>query len=523
MTRLVQDLVRTSAERFPVRIAVVDGSRKIPYAELYAHTAGLAGRLVAAGLVPGERVLALLENSVEYVVSYFAVMLAGGIFVPVGHQATERGLGKVVADCTPSVVIGRAGRTPAQMQGVKAFPSVRTVIDADSLNVEEGKGENREHPVPVWRANATASENDVALILYTSGTSGQPKGVMLTHRNLVANAASIVQYLKLTTGDCGMAILPFHYSYGNSLLTTHVMAGAGLVLENSFVFPNVVLDRMNEERVTGFAGVPSTFAILLGRSNLRKIAFPSLRYVTQAGGAMSPKLAGDLREALPGTDVYIMYGQTEATARLTYLDPSELVQKAGSIGKAIPGVRITLRREDGSQAVPGEVGEIVAEGDNVMAGYWNSPAETAAVLSDGRLHTGDLARADEEGFLYIVGRRSEMIKTAGHRASPKEIEEVISLMPGVHEVAVVGIPDEMLGQAIRAFVVVDPGTDMAAKDVLKHCSRNLEPFLVPRDVVFLDALPKASSGKVDRTVLKTRDFRPCGTEEHPSRSQGRCL
>ncbi len=306
-----------------------------------------------------------------------------------------------------------------------------------------------------------------------------------------------------------MVILPFHYSYGNSLLTTHVMAGASLVLENSFVFPNVVLDRIEEERVTGFAGVPSTFAILLNRSNLRKRAFPSLRYVTQAGGAMSPKLAGDLREALPGTDVFIMYGQTEATARLTYLDPSELLRKAGSIGKAIPGVRITLRKEDGAPASSGEVGEIVAEGDNVMAGYWNSPAETEAVLKDGRLHTGDLAQEDEEGFLYIVGRRSEMIKTAGHRVSPKEIEDVISGIPGIHEAAVVGVQDEMLGQAIRAFVVCDPGVDLAARDVLKHCSESLEPFLVPRDVVFLDGLPKSSSGKVDRAVLKDREFRPC--------------
>ena len=217
---------------------------------------------------------------------------------------------------------------------------------------------------------------------------------------------------------------------------------------------------------------------------------------------MSPKLAQDLREALPGTDVYIMYGQTEATARLTYLDPSELIRKAGSIGKAIPGVRITLRKEDGAFASPGEVGEIVAEGENVMAGYWNNPDATKAVLKDGRLHTGDLARADEEGFLYIVGRRSEMIKTGGHRVSPKEIEEVISGMPGVHEVAVVGVPDEMLGQAIRAFVVREPGRDRFDERRIEALLQNLEPFLVPHEVVFRDDLPKSPSGKVDCADLK---------------------
>jgi acyl-CoA synthetase (AMP-forming)/AMP-acid ligase II len=287
------------------------------------------------------------------------------------------------------------------------------------------------------------------------------------------------------------------------------MVGGSMVLENRFVFPNLVLDRIREEQVTGFAGVPSTFAILLNRSNLRNSAFPSLRYVTQAGGAMSPKLARELREALPGTDVYIMYGQTEATARLAYLDPSESIRKAGSIGKAIPGVRITLRKEDGAFASPGEVGEIVAEGENVMAGYWNNPDGTTAVLKDGCLHTGDLARADEEGFLYIVGRRSEMIKTGGHRVSPKEIEEVISAMPGVHETAVVGVPDEMLGQAIRAFVVREPGGSVSMKDVLKHCSKNLEPFLVPHDVVFPDELPKSPTGKVDRAGLKRWESQTC--------------
>lgn len=509
MSPLLHDLLGASAQRFPDRIAVTAGSRRISYGELHGRAAKLSERLVASGLVPGERALVLLENSPEYVVSFFAVMQAGGIVVPISHQATPRALGKVLADCSPSIVIGRGERMRLQAGSVQDSSSVRTVVNADSMNFEELKQGAPEGRFQGRPGRAGGKESDVALILYTSGTSGQPKGVMLTHRNLAANAASIVEYLKLTHQDRGMVILPFHYSYGNSLLTTHVMAGAGLVLENSIAFPNIVLDRINEEGVTGFAGVPSTFATLLNRSNLRKRAFPSLRYVTQAGGAMSAKLACDLREALPGTDVYIMYGQTEATARLTYLEPPELLRKAGSIGRAIPGVRISLRKEDGTPTGPGEVGEIVAEGDNVMAGYWNSPGETAAVLKGGGLHTGDLARTDEEGFLYIVGRRSEMIKTAGHRVSPKEIEEVISGMPGVHEVAVVGVQDEMLGQAIRAFVVPDPEVMMVARDVLKHCSESLEPFLVPREVVVLDELPKSPNGKVDRSILKEPDRRAC--------------
>ena len=497
---LLHEYLKSSALLRPEKVAVIQGKRRVSYKDLLEKTEAFGGVLRNAGLARGERVAILLENSPEYVIGCFGSLMAGGVAVPLGEQITGRRLATILNDCRPAVVVAPTLLIES-FAGIPEMQDVKLVVPAERMS--EG---NNAAGGPDCEG---LSGNDLALLLYTSGTTGEPKGVMLTHRNLTANAESIVEYLGLTDVDKAMVVLPFHYSYGNSLLTTHMMVGGTLVLENRFVFPNLVLDRIREDRVTGFAGVPSTFAILLNRSNLRKNTFPSLRYVTQAGGAMSPMLAQDLREALPGTDVYIMYGQTEATARLTYLDPLELIRKAGSIGKAIPGVRITLRGEDGTFPSIGEVGEIVAEGKNVMAGYWNNPDDTKAVLKDGRLRTGDLAKTDEEGFLYIVGRRSEMIKTGGHRVSPKEIEEVISEMPGVHEVAVVGVPDEMLGQAIRAFVVREPGGSVSTKDVLKHCSENLEPFLVPHDVVFPDALPKSPTGKVDRAGLKRWGPRQC--------------
>lgn len=490
---LLHEYLKSSATRRPEKVVVIQEKRRFSYKDLLEKAEAFAGMLRNAGLARGGRVAILLENSPEYVIAYFGALMAGGVAVPLGQKITGTRLATIMNDCRPAVLVA----PNLLIESFAEIPEVRDarcVIPAERLC--EGSG-------PVGDPFCEGlTGNDLAMLLYTSGTTGEPKGVMLTHRNLTANAESIIEYLGLSDSEKVMVVLPFYYSYGNSLLTTHLMVGASMVLENRFVFPNLVLDRIREEQVTGFAGVPSTFAILLNRSSLRKNTFPSLRYVTQAGGAMSPKLARDLREALPGTDVYIMYGQTEATARLTYLVPSELIRKAGSIGKAIPGVRITLRKEDGAFASPGEVGEIIAEGENVMGGYWNNPDDTKAVLKDGCLHTGDLAKADEEGFLYIVGRRSEMIKTGGHRVSPKEIEEVISGMPGVHEVAVVGVLDEMLGQAIRAFVVREPGGSVSMKDVLKHCAKNLEPFLVPHDVVFPDELPKSPSGKIDRAGLK---------------------
>ena len=487
MSPLVPDLLRISAERFPERIAVVDGSRRVTYAELSRKVDTLAEQFEANGGITGERILILLENSPEFIVSYFAVMKAGGIAVPLSAQATGGTLDGIIDDCSPAAVIDREkGVRPADMGlGIRV--------------TERGRGKRRSSH---RSGPGNANENDVALILYTSGSSGKPKGVMLTHRNLVANAESIVGYLKLDHEDSVMVILPFHYSYGNSLLTTHVLVGGCLVLENSFVFPNVVLDRIREERITGFAGVPSTFASLLNRSNIRRQTFPSLRYVTQAGGAMSPKLARDLKETLPDSDIFIMYGQTEAAPRLTYLDPSELLRKEGSIGRAIPGVRITLRREDGSIVNPGDVGEIVAEGENIMPGYWNNPEETAMVLRDGCLYTGDLAREDEEGFIYIVGRRSEMIKTGGHRVSPKEIENILSEMAGVAEVAVIGVPDEILGQSIKAFIVPKPRISMAEKDVLRYCSQNFEAFMIPKFIIFMEGLPRTTNDKINKSALR---------------------
>jgi long-chain acyl-CoA synthetase len=354
------------------------------------------------------------------------------------------------------------------------------------------------------------SPSDVSTIIYTSGTTGDPKGVMLSHDNLGSNADSIINYLHITENDSVMVILPFCYSYGKSLLTTHLLAGGKLVLENSFVYPDLVLKKMIDEEVTGFAGVPSTFAILLHRSAIREYRFPNLRYVTQAGGPMPPQHARELMGVLPGISVYIMYGQTEAAPRLTYLHPRDLIRKAGSIGKAIPGVTIELIKEGGEPAQTGEEGEIVASGRNIMVGYWNNPTETSKVLRGGRLFTGDAAKMDDEGYLYIVGRKSDMIKSGAHRISPKEIEEVILELPAVHEVAVIGISDEILGELIKAFIVLKGGHTSNTKQIQRHCQARLAHFKIPKEVIFVTELPKTNAGKVRRHLLK-QDQQPSDT------------
>jgi acyl-CoA synthetase (AMP-forming)/AMP-acid ligase II len=346
---------------------------------------------------------------------------------------------------------------------------------------------------------------DLALIVYTSGSTGEPRGVMLTHRNVVANTRSIVRYLQLTQRDRVMCVLPFHYVYGLSLLHTHVAAGGSVVIDNRFTYPNVVLDAMQSHRVTGLAGVPSTFALLLHRSSLETTPLPDLRYVTQAGGAMPPNRLAEWLERGPRVRFFVMYGATEASARLTYLDPTELPARAGSIGRAIPNVEVVVRREDGSRASAGEIGELVARGSNIARGYWNDPAETARRFDHLGYHTGDLGYADAEGFLYLVGRRHDMIKVGAHRVGAREIENVIAEYPGVHEVAVIGAPHDLLGEAPVAFVsLANPEDGLNRETLMGFLRSRLPAYKMPVQLIVRAELPKiAGIGKIDRRSLQS--------------------
>jgi acyl-CoA synthetase (AMP-forming)/AMP-acid ligase II len=343
--------------------------------------------------------------------------------------------------------------------------------------------------------------DSLAAIIYTSGTTGNPKGVMLSHRNLTANVSSILRYIELAPSDSCVNVLPFYYSFGNSVLHTHIAAGGRLVLENSFVYPHVVLNKMAEFRVTGFYGVPSTYALILSRTRLANYDLSNLRYLAQAGGPLAPvKIEQVLRE-LPQVRFFVMYGQTEATARLTYLPPERLEEKRGSVGVPIPGVQIRIRNNDDKPVEVGETGEIHAAGDNIMLGYWHNQGDTGRVLRNGWLRTGDLAHCDSEGYIFIDGRASDMIKCGAHRISPKDIEEVILEIGGIEEVAVVGVPDDLLGQVVKAVIVRSRESTLDQATVQAHCRRQLPLYKVPKVIEFSQALPRTASGKIKRFLL----------------------
>ena len=505
---LVHDFLINSGKEFPEKTAVIHGGKSQTYGEILAMSQARAAWLGSLNLDPGFRGAVLSDDPFEYIAGYFAIQMAGGIVVGLNTQTCARSLKTVLNDCGASVVFSAVKFKKFFDQAVPEVPSLRwVVLQGIKENVDQSGRTQWLDPGTILQEDPGEGDHpeifpeDIAQIIYTSGTTGKPKGVMLRHRNLTANTTSIIEYLSLTENDRVMAVLPFFYSYGNSVMLTHIAAGGSLVVNQSFLYPNVILDEMVKHEVTGFSGVPSTFAILLNRSALQKYSFPSLRYLTQAGAAMVPQLAERLKEVFPGVEIFIMYGQTEASARLSYLPPEDLAGKPGSIGLPIPGVTLRLLDKKGNSVDHGEVGEIVASGENVMAGYWQRPGETEETLRSEGLWTGDLARMDAEGYLFMVSRKSDMIKSGSHRISPKEIEEIIHEHERVHEVAVVGREDEILGETIRACVVLKPDSQCTTKELTLHCRRNLPPFKVPQEIVFLDELPKTATGKIRKTEL----------------------
>jgi acyl-CoA synthetase (AMP-forming)/AMP-acid ligase II len=341
--------------------------------------------------------------------------------------------------------------------------------------------------------------------MFTSGSTGAPKGVMVTHRNIECNTRDIIHYMNLTASDRAMVVLPFHYCFGLSLLHTHLMAGASVVLNNSFkLFPEQVLEDLQQNRCTGFAGVPSTYQILLRKTRFRELSFPDLRWFQQAGGKLPNICMQELLDSFPRVRFFSMYGQTEGTARLSYLPPESLGEKLGSIGKGLPSTKLEVLKVDGPPVRAGsdEVGEIVASGDNIAAGYWNDPAETAAFFKNGKLHTGDLARVDRDGFIYFVERERDMLKPGGNRVSAREVEEVVAEIPEVVEAAVVGGPHELLGEAIWAYVILRPGAGIGSDDIVRHCRKRLPQFKVPNQIRVLKSLPHNSAGKILKPKLR---------------------
>jgi acyl-CoA ligase (AMP-forming) (exosortase A-associated) len=522
MENLIHHMLQMTARRFPEKEALVHGGERLTYSDVAGRVERLAAGLRAAGLRRGDRIGIYLEPSVAQVLSIFAISQAGGVFVPINGQLFPEQVSHIVTDCRMKGLITRAARLSALADVLPQISCLEFLVVAGE---EEG---GAQVALPLWRfeymcntpGSADAREpsisKDLGAILYTSGSTGKPKGVMLSHTNVMSGSTIVSTYLGITSNERILAVLPFSFDAGLNQLMTAFQQGAALVLIN-LIFAREIVQTLLKERITGLAGVPTLWSLLTQpNSTLQKQPLPDLRYITNTGGAMPRSVLSVLRKALPTTQVFLMYGLTEAF-RSTYLPASEVDRRPTSMGKAIPDTEILVLNENNQVCKPGEVGELVHRGPTVSMGYWGRPEDTNKALRPNPLlppelgdcervcYSGDLVKTDEEGFLYYVGRRDTMIKSSGFRISPTEVEEALFQSGHVRQAAVIGIPDEALGQTIKAFVVAREAKAVNPDDLIAYCADHMPRYMVPKTVEMLDELPKTTSGKVDYPALRRRE------------------
>lgn len=454
----------------------------VQYCDLYQKCLQLAS-FINNQYGEGNKFLLISPNSVFFITTYLAILKSGNICVPLSPEIEQSNLDYIMSSCRSKAVF--------------ISKNLGSRIKLDGMDIYDQDCDFTISNFDMQRINQTQPE-EVAEIIYTSGSTGIPKGVMISHKNLCANTSSIIEYLQLTEKDIMEVILPFYYCYGLSLLHTHLKVGGSIVLNQSFMFLGTVINEFNKYKCTGFAGVPSHFQMLLRKSKqFKETQFPSLRYVTQAGGKLHNSFITEFVEAFPDKEFYVMYGQTEATARLSFLPPEKLQAKLGSIGKGIPGVELKVLNEELVEVTPGEIGEIVAKGANIMKGYYQDPESTNHAIKNGALHTGDLATIDEDGYIYLTARKKEIIKVGGKRISPKEIEEVIVSIPEVIDCSIIAIDDDLLGEAMKAKIAIgkENQNSISIKEIKTYCSERLAPYKVPQIIEIVDQIKVSATGK----------------------------
>ncbi len=517
MSDLLHNFIQDSAYAAPDKIALIHKGNQYSYAKLANAIEQVASNLLEHGLSADERIAVYLPKLPETVITFFATSLAGGVFVPVNPLLKAAQVGHILKDCNVRVLVTSKDRYLQLKETLADCHDLQSIalINCEPENLPQQHDFNLLSWQQLLEANnslkaARRIDADMAAILYTSGSTGKPKGVVLSHKNMVTGAKSVSEYLNNTADDRLLAVLPFSFDYGFSQLSTAFYKGATTVLMD-YLLPNDLVKIVVQHQITGLAGVPPLWN-QLAQLDWPDEAVQSLRYMTNSGSAMPRATLQRLRSKLPNSKFYLMYGLTEAF-RSTYLPPGEIDQRPDSIGKAIPNAEFMVVREDGSPCAPGETGELVHRGSLVALGYWNDPVTTAErfkptpgqnkalTLPEIAVWSGDSVKMDEEGYLYFVGRKDDMIKTSGYRVSPTEIEEVIYASQLVGEAAAVGLPHPTLGQAILIVATAAKNIPLNSEAIINHCKKELPNFMVPLAIEQRNNLPRNANGKIDRKLL----------------------
>ncbi len=518
MTTLLPQLLDQSAGQYPDQPALQYKKTTCSFLQLQEHTHQFAQALLTLGLKPQQRVAVYLPKQIETVVSFLGISLAGGVFVPINPVLKPLQVSHIVNDCDVKILITSQSRLNGLQEYLIQCPSIRQIILVDNHTSEAI--DHNPFDIMTWQDALSMTslhlalprliDTQMAAILYTSGSTGKPKGVVLSHRNIVSGAYSVAEYLAITPQDRLLGVLPFSFDYGLNQLTTTLLKGAQCVLLD-YLLPNDVIKALVHDQITGLAAVPPLWA------QLAQLEWPEsinqhLRYMTNSGGKMPKSVLDSLRQKVPNSRFFLMYGLTEAF-RSTYLPPEQIDKRPDSMGKAIPNAEILVVREDGSLCAPHEPGELVHKGSLVAMGYWNDPQKTAErfkpapdqlkelPLTEIAVWSGDQVMMDEEGYLYFVGRKDDMLKTSGYRVSPTEIEEVIYGTGLIKEAAAIGIPHDTLGQEIIVVVSVEQPDTFDTSELINACKSQLPNFMIPSRIIALTELPKNPNGKIDRKSL----------------------
>ena len=512
--RLLHELMVSAAQRQPHKDALIVEGRAYTYAQLLDSAQRLAAALRQRGVERGDRVAIYMDNTWPCVVSIYATLLAGGVFLVINPQTKGDKLEYTLRDSGAKIMLTDTHLAFVFTEVLEKMGAGLRVISSGDLSRLDASVAGQVEAFDTVLAEQAASEissgvipSDLAALIYTSGSTGSPKGVMQTHQAMVFAAQSLIEYLRMNGDDRIFLALPMAFDYGLYQLLMAMALGATLVVERSFTFQGLVHKRMREERITIFPGVPTAFSMLISSHKKKPLEFPLVAAVTNTAAALPAEYIPALQEIFPNANIFKMYGLTECK-RVSYLEPERVNEKPTSVGRAIPGTEVYLLSPEGEPVPPGEIGILHVRGPHVMVGYWQQPERTAKMLKPGKLPgervlcTHDWFRMDEEGDLYFVGRSDDIIKTRGEKVSPLEVEQVVYTYGGIREAAVVGGADEVLGEAVYLYVSLESGVELTKGEIKKFCVAKLENFMVPKDVIIMDELPKTANGKIDKKQLQ---------------------
>ena len=512
--RVLGEALLFSSGKYPSKTAVIIRSREYTYSSLIENALKVASHLVVSGINKGDRVAVYMNNSWECIIAIYGITLSGAAFLVINPQTKADKLQYILNDSGAKTVISESTLSNELLQALPVSVTINETIiagDADRLTGLSAIKVTAFEEIVSGNSTVTALPkiipNDLAALIYTSGSTGFPKGVMMTHQSMVFASWSLIEYLRLSEEDRIILLLPLAFDYGLYQLLMSITIGGSLIVEQSFTFQASVYKQMEMFKPTVFPGVPTIYAMMIATNKKTGLSFDFVNKITNTAAALPSEFIPDLKKIFPGALIFKMYGLTECK-RVCYLEPELIDIKTGSVGKAIPGTEVFLLSPDGKPVPPGERGILHIRGPHIMLGYWNKEELSREMLRQGFLPgerilcSNDWFKMDEEGFLYFMGRNDDIIKTRGEKVSPAEIENVLYKIAGIKEAAVIGIPDEIMGEAIIAFVTTHDQSKRDEKEILKECMARLELFMVPQRIVFLDEMPKSSNSKIDKNDLK---------------------